>query len=76
MDALDGVGVATEAIGVIGLVAASYASTNLDNFVVLSGYSAKSGYRPLFIRLTFVLVWGSRPSSRSASDRPGSDPGS
>ncbi len=56
MDVLGNLGSATEAVGVAGLVAASYASTNLDNFFVLSAYSAKSGYRPLFIKLTFVFV--------------------
>ncbi len=56
MDALYGFGEATEAIAIAGLVAASYASTNLDNFVVLSAYCTKSGYRPFFVKLTFVLV--------------------
>ncbi len=41
MDALYGFGAATEAIAIAGLVAASYASTNLDNFVVLSAYCTK-----------------------------------
>ena len=48
--------VAGEAIGIASAVAAAYASTNLDNFLVASAYSAKSGYRPFFIKLTFVLV--------------------
>jgi hypothetical protein len=39
---------AIELIGIAGLVAFSYASTNLDNFIVLSTYSARPGYRPLF----------------------------
>ena len=47
---------ALEAIALAGLVAVSYASTNLDNFLVLSAYSAKSGYRPFLVKLTFVLV--------------------
>ena len=47
---------AVEAVGIAGLVAFSYASTNLDNFIVLSAYSAKPGYRPLFGRLAFVSV--------------------
>jgi cadmium resistance protein CadD (predicted permease) len=47
---------AIELIGIAGLVAFSYASTNLDNFIVLSAYSAKPGYRPLFGRLAFVSV--------------------
>jgi cadmium resistance protein CadD (predicted permease) len=47
---------AIETVGIAGLVAFSYASTNLDNFIVLSAYSAKPGYRPLFGRLAFVSV--------------------
>jgi cadmium resistance protein CadD (predicted permease) len=47
---------AIETVGIAGLVAFSYASTNLDNFIVLSAYSARPGYRPLFGRLAFVSV--------------------
>ena len=53
---LDAFRVAIEAIGIAGAVAVAYASTNLDNFLIVSAYSAKSGYRPFFIKLTFVLV--------------------
>jgi cadmium resistance protein CadD (predicted permease) len=56
---LDGVsssGIGIEALALAGLVAFSYASTNLDNFLVLSAYSAKPGYRPLYGRLAFVSV--------------------
>ncbi|RBP15487.1 cadmium resistance protein CadD (predicted permease) [Roseiarcus fermentans] len=56
METFPGPGPIVEAIGVAGLVAASYASTNLDNFVVVSAYSAKSGYRPVYVKLTFALV--------------------
>ena len=56
MDGVNIFGTAIEAIGIAGLVAFSYASTNLDNFLVLSAYSAKPGYRPLFGRLAFILV--------------------
>jgi cadmium resistance protein CadD (predicted permease) len=56
VDAFDSFAAATEAIAIAALVAASYASTNLDNFVVLSAYCAKSGYRPFLVKLTFVLV--------------------
>ena len=56
MDAVSRFAVAAEALAIAGLVALSYASTNIDNFVVLSAYSAKSGYRPLYVKMTFVLV--------------------
>ena len=56
MDGVNSSTAAIEAIGIAGLVAFSYASTNLDNFLVLSAYSAKPGYRPLFGRIAFVLV--------------------
>lgn len=45
-----------EAAGIASLAAVSYVSTNMDNLVLLSAYSAKPGTRPLFIRLTFVCV--------------------
>ncbi len=56
MSALEALPVVIEAIGIAGVVAVSYASTNVDNLVILSAYCAKSGYRPLFVKLTFVLV--------------------
>ncbi len=43
-----------EAIGLAGLVAFSYASTNLDNFVIFSAYSARPGYRAMFGGLAYV----------------------
>jgi cadmium resistance protein CadD (predicted permease) len=45
-----------EAVSIASLAAVSYVSTNMDNLVLLSAYSAKPGTRPLFIRLTFVGV--------------------
>jgi len=48
--------VLAEAISVMGVTGAAFVSTNLDNLVVLSAYAAKPGYRPLPIKLTFVLV--------------------
>jgi len=56
VSSLDALRVAIEAIGIAGAVAVAYASTNIDNFLVLSAYSAKSAYRPFYIKLTFVLV--------------------
>ena len=56
MSALEALPVVIEAIGVAGVVAVSYASTNVDNLVILSAYCAKPGYRPFFVKLTFVLV--------------------
>ena len=38
------------------MAAISYVSTNFDNLVVLSAYGAKPGYRPLYVRLTFIFV--------------------
>ena len=38
------------------VAAISYVSTNFDNLVVLSAYGAKPGYRPLYVRLTFICV--------------------
>lgn len=38
------------------MAAVSYVSTNFDNLVILSAYGVKSGYRPLFVRLTFIFV--------------------
>ena len=40
----------------MGVTGAAFVSTNLDNLVVLSAYAAKPGYRPLPIKLSFVLV--------------------
>ena len=48
--------VLAEAISVMGVTGAAFVSTNLDNLVVLSAYAAKPGYRPLPIKLSFVLV--------------------
>ena len=45
-----------EALSVASVAAISYVSTNFDNLVVLSAYGAKPGYRPLYVRLTFVCV--------------------
>ena len=45
-----------EALSIASLAAISYISTNLDNLILLSAYGAKSGTRPLFIKLTFVIV--------------------
>ncbi len=56
MNGVNTLSAAIETVGIAGLVAFSYASTNLDNFIVLSAYSAKPGYRPLFGRLAFVSV--------------------
>jgi cadmium resistance protein CadD (predicted permease) len=48
--------VLAEIISVMGVTAAAFVSTNLDNLVVLSAYGARPGYRPLPIKLTFILV--------------------
>lgn len=56
LDDLSAPAPAIEAMALAGLVAASYASTNLDNFLVVSAYAAKSRYRPFYVKLTFVLV--------------------
>jgi len=45
-----------EGVGIAGVTALSYVSTNLDNLIILSAYGAKPGYRPFFVRLTFVFV--------------------
>lgn len=45
-----------EAVGVAAVAAISYGSTNLDNLVVVSAYAGKSGFRPLFVKLTFVFA--------------------
>ena len=45
-----------ETISVMGVTGGAFVSTNLDNLVVLSAYAAKPGYRPLPIKLSFVLV--------------------
>lgn len=47
---------ATEALSVAGMAAVSYASTNVDNLVILLAYRAKPGYRPFYVGLTFVSV--------------------
>ncbi len=56
MNASDSSLVLIDALSVASVAAISYASTNFDNLVVLSAYSAKSGYRPLLVKLTFILV--------------------
>ncbi|HTV32104.1 MAG TPA: cadmium resistance transporter [Methylocella sp.] len=43
-------------MSVAGLTAVSYASSNLDNLIVLSAYCARPGYRSFYIKLTFMLV--------------------
>ncbi len=48
--------VLAEIISVIGVTGAAFASTNLDNLVLLSAYAAKPGYQPLPIKLTFIVV--------------------
>jgi len=45
-----------EAVSIASVSAVSYVSTNLDNLVILSAYGAKPGYRPFFVKLTFVSV--------------------
>jgi cadmium resistance protein CadD (predicted permease) len=45
-----------ELASVASLTAASYASTNFDNLVVLSAYCARPGYQTFHIKLTFVLA--------------------
>jgi hypothetical protein len=45
-----------EALSIASVSAVSYVSTNLDNLVILSAYGAKPGYRPFFVKLTFVSV--------------------
>jgi cadmium resistance protein CadD (predicted permease) len=45
-----------EALSIASLAAVSYVSTNLDNLILLSAHGAKPGYRPLFVKLTFVFV--------------------
>ncbi len=45
-----------EAFGVAGLAATSYASTNFDNLLVMSAYGVKPGFKPVFVRLTFLGV--------------------
>ena len=47
---------AVEALSVAGMAAVSYASTNVDNLVILLAYRAKPGYRPFYVGLTFVSV--------------------
>jgi hypothetical protein len=43
-----------EALSIASVSAVSYVSTNLDNLVILSGYGAKPGYRPFFVKLTLI----------------------
>ena len=45
-----------ELLSVASLTAISYVSTNFDNLVILSAYGARPGYRPFYVKLTFVLV--------------------
>ena len=45
-----------EALSVASVAAMLYVSTNFDNLVVLSAYGAKPGYRPLYVKLTFICV--------------------
>lgn len=45
-----------ELLSVVSLTAISYVSTNFDNLVILSAYGARPGYRPFYVKLTFVLV--------------------
>ncbi len=45
-----------EGVSVASIAAVSFGSTNFDNLAIVSGYAAKSGYRPLFVKLTFILV--------------------
>jgi len=56
LNAMTSTYVLAEAISVMGVTGAAFVSTNLDNLVVLSAYAAKPGYRPLPIKLSFVLV--------------------
>jgi cadmium resistance protein CadD (predicted permease) len=48
--------VAAEAVGVMGVAALSFASTNFDNLVVLSAYGARPGFKSGLVKLTFLLV--------------------
>jgi hypothetical protein len=45
-----------ELLSAASLTAATYASTNFDNVVILSAYSARRGYWAFHLKLTFVLV--------------------
>jgi cadmium resistance protein CadD (predicted permease) len=45
-----------ELIGVMGVTATAFVSTNVDNLVLVSAYGARPGIRPLLLKLTFVLV--------------------
>jgi cadmium resistance protein CadD (predicted permease) len=56
LSALDTPHFLIEASGVAAAAAASYAATNFDNLAILSAYAAKSGARPLFMKLIFVGV--------------------
>lgn len=47
---------AVELIGVMAVTGAAFASTNVDNLVLISAYDARPGYRPVFLKLTFILV--------------------
>lgn len=56
MNDVDSSHVLIEAFSVASVAAASYASTNFDNLVVVAAYAAKSEFRPVFLKITFVLV--------------------
>ncbi len=56
MSALHSTQVLIEAVSVASVAAVSFGSTNLDNLAIVSAYAAKSGYRRLFVKLTFILV--------------------
>jgi cadmium resistance protein CadD (predicted permease) len=45
-----------EALSVASMAAVSYVSTNFDNLAILSVFSVKPGYRPLYVKATFVIV--------------------
>lgn len=55
-DLTDARSVLIESVGVAGVAALSYGATNLDNLMVVAAYAAKSGYRPRFVKLAFVIV--------------------
>ena len=56
MNAINSAEFIVEALGVTSLAALSYGSTNFDNLVILSAYTAKPGFRAHLVRLTFLLV--------------------
>ena len=45
-----------EALSVASMAAVSYVSTNFDNLAILSVFSVKPGFRPLYVKMTFVIV--------------------